>query len=184
MLKLLLPLALSLGFLGLAGCQSEDHASVRAAEIAQMPGLKLTIAGVDLPQDKVHAIAKHVEGQAVDTGAAMVRMKHDDQGGGVKLEIELFAKTLPAQDALVAGLKATFPELAAASIAVDAASGAELGPLPVVEVSDALSPAEAQLEIVEQLQAQGVDGDIKVEVKDEGEGRRIEVKVEKEAPAN
>ena len=181
MLKhLLIPLALALGFVGLVGCQHDDVTSPHAAEIAQLPGLRVTIAGADLPQDKVQAIAKFVEGKSTDTGAAMVRVKKDDKGAGT-LEIELFAKTLPQDSALIEGLQASFPELAGASINVNTASAEEaLAPMPVIEVSKELSPAEAQAEIAEQLKAQGVEGEIKVEVHDNAGGRRVEVKVEKQ----
>lgn len=184
MLKhLFIPLALALGYVGLVGCQTDDATTPHAAEIAQLPGLRVTIAGADLAHDKVQAIAKFVEGKSVDTGAAMVRMKKDDKGGGT-LEIELFAKTLPQPGALIGDLKASFPELAGASINVNAASAEEAtAQMPIVEVSKELSPAEAQAEIVEQLKAQGVDGDIKVEVQDGAEGRRVEVKVEKSVDA-
>ncbi len=53
--------------------------------------------------------------------------------------------------------------------------------MPVVEVSKDLSPAEAKLEIIDQLKAQGVDGEIDVVVQDGAEGRRVEVKVEKQS---
>lgn len=179
MFKLFAPLVIAYGALiGLVACQHEEDPQARIAELGSMPGLKVTITGVDLGHDKVQAIAKHLEGKAVDTGAAMVRMKKDDQGGA-SLEIELFAKTLPAGDAVAADLKAAFPELAGASIATAAAQPGGAEQLPIVEVSKELSPAEAQQEIVEQLQAQGVEGEIKVDVKDEGESRRIEVKLEK-----
>lgn len=181
MLKhLLIPLALALGFVGLVGCQHDDATSPHAAEIAQMPGLRLTIAGADLAPDKVQAIAKFVEGKSTDTGAEMVRVKKDDKGGGA-LEIELFAKTLPQSGALIEGLQASFPELAGASINVsDANADDALGHMPIVEVSKELSPAEAQAEIAEQLKAQGIEGEIMIDVKDGPEGRRVEVKVEKQ----
>ena len=186
MLKYMIPLALALGAVGLVGCQSEDSVSPRVAEIAQMSGMKVTIAGADLGHEKVGAIAKFVEGKSTDTGAAMVRMKKEGEGPGT-LEIELFAKSLPDSAALIADLKAGFPELAGASINVSSASAEEAtAQMPVVEVSKDLSPAEAKLEIIDQLKAQGVDGEIDVVVQDGAEGRRVEVKVEKqsEAPAN
>lgn len=177
MFKSLAPLVIAVAaFVGAAACQSEEDTHARSAEIAGLPGIKVTISGVDLAHDKVQAIAKHLEGKAVDTGAAMVRMKKD--GDVATLEIELFAKTLPTD--VAADLKAAFPELAAANIVTGAAQPGGSEPMPLVEVSKELSPAEAQQEIVEQLKAQGVDGDIKVDVKDDGEERRIEVKVEKQ----
>lgn len=179
MLKSIAPLIIALSALVCpVACQHDDDAQARSAELGSMPGLKVTISGADLGHDRVQAIAKHLEAKAVDTGAAMVRMKKDDQGGAT-LEIELFARTLPAGDAVAADLKAAFPELAGASISTAAAQPGGSEPLPLVEVSPDLTPAEAQKEIVEQLKAQGVEGEIQVDVQEAGEGRRIEVKVEK-----
>lgn len=178
MLKSIAPLVIAFAsLLGFTGCQNDEDAHPRNADIAGLPGLKVTISGADLEHDKVQAIAKHLEGKAVDTGAAMVRMKKENDGPA-SLEIALYARTLPAGDAVAADLKAAFPELAGATISTGAAEPGG-GHLPLVEVGKELSPAEAQAEIVEQLKAQGVDGEIKVDVKDDGEERRIEVKVEK-----
>lgn len=180
MLKIFAPIALLLtSFLGLAACQGEPNVEARAGELADLPGIKVTIAGADLGHDKVQAIAKHLEAKAVDTGAAMVRMQKDDQGQA-SLEIELYAKSLPAGDALTADLKAAFPELAGAAISTaPAAGGAALPDMPIVEVSDELSPEAARQEILDQLKAEGVDGAVDVQIQDGADGRRIEIKVEK-----
>ena len=171
-------LALVFGsLLAVSGCQGDPETQARAAELADLPGLKVTISGVALDQTKAAAIARHIEGKAIDTGAALVRMKKDDQGGS-SLEIALHAKTLPDSDSLAADLVAAFPELAGATI--DTAPAADGGPeMPVVEVSDDLTPEEAKQEITQQLQAEGVEGDIDVQVEDGEGGRRIEVKVER-----
>jgi hypothetical protein len=171
-------LALLLGSLLGAACQNDPDVQARAAELAEMPGIKVTIAGADLDPAKVHAIAQHLEGKAVDTGAKMVRMTKDDPGGS-SLEIELYAKSLPASDAVVADLKASFPELAGATISTAPATGGG-AELPVIEVSKDLTPEEAKQEILEQLQADGVDGHVDVQIQDGAEGRRIEVKIDKQ----
>lgn len=175
MLKFIAPLVIALSTL--TAC-TEDSLSVRSGELENLSGLKITISGAELGHDKVQAIAKHIEGKAHDVGGAMVRMKKDDQGPAA-LEIEIFAKSLPAEGSVAADLKAAFPELAAATISTAPAQGGG-GQLPVVEVSADLTPEEAKAEIAEQLQAQGVDGKIEVQVEDGAEGRRVEVKVEKE----
>ena len=72
-----------------------------------------------------------------------------------------------------------FPELAGATISTAPAVGGA-GDLPVIEVSHELSPEEAKQEILEQLQAEGVDGHVDVQIHDNGQERRIEVKVDKQ----
>lgn len=44
------------------------------------------------------------------------------------------------------------------------------------------APEDAEAEIVERLRAQGIEGDIDVTVDDTPEGRRVEVRVEREGP--
>lgn len=179
MLNKIAPLALLFGsLLAMSGCQDEPDIQARTAELAGMPGIKVTITGVELGHDKVQAIIKDIEGRAVDAGAAMVRMKKDDQGGG-SIEIALYAKSLPATGSLAAELKAAFPELAGATIAAAPAEAGGGQALPIVEVSDALTAEEAKQEILGKMQADGVEGNIDVQVEDGADGRRIEVKVEK-----
>ncbi|MCY1008689.1 hypothetical protein OV079_24640 [Nannocystis pusilla] len=171
-------LALLLGNLASAGCQTDPEVQARMAELAELPGIKVQIDGADLDHAQAQAIAKHLEGKAADTGAAMVRLKKDNPGG-TSLEIELYAKSLPAAEGLAAELKATFPALASATITTAPAVGGA-GELPVIEVSKELSPEEAKQEILEQLQADGVDGNVNVQIEDGAEGRRIEVKIDKQ----
>ncbi|MFZ6181340.1 hypothetical protein [Nannocystis pusilla] len=171
-------LALLLGNLASAGCQTDPEVQARMAELAELPGIKVQIDGADLDHAQAQAIAKHLEGKAVATGAAMVRLKKDNPGG-TSLEIELYAQSLPAAEGLAAELKATFPALASATITTAPAVGGA-GELPVIEVSKELSPEEAKQEILEQLQADGVDGNVNVQIEDGAEGRRIEVKIDKQ----
>lgn len=171
-------LALLLGtLLGPAGCQNDPDVQARLGELAEMPGITVTIAGADLDHARVQAIAKHLEGKAVEPSAAMVRLKKDSETGA-SLEIELYAKSLPSGEVLTADLKTAFPELAGAAISTAPAVGGA-GDLPVIEVSHELSPEEAKQEILEQLQAEGVDGNVDVQIHDNGQERRIEVKVDK-----
>ncbi|WAS96337.1 hypothetical protein [Nannocystis punicea] len=175
-------LALLLGALvGPAGCQNDLEVQARSAELADLPGITVKIAGVDLDHAEVQAIAKHLEGKTVETGAEMVRMKKDDQTGS-SVEIELYAKSLPSAEAMTGDLKTAFPKLADATITAAPATG-NIDDLPVIEVNEVskeLSPEEAKQQILEQLQADGVDGDVNVQIQDSAEGRRIEVKIEKQ----
>lgn len=159
-------------------CQADPRVQERSAELASLAGVQVVITGVDLPQERVAEISKHLEAKAVDTGAAMVRVKKQDQDP-TEVEIALFAKQLPAQNSIAADLEAAFPELAGATITVGPADAAAIDAPPLVEVGPELTPEEAKLEIVEQLQADGVEGNIDVQVHDGAGGRTVQVKVEK-----
>lgn len=174
---LLAPLLCSLLALGCDNRPDDTHA--RALEEA--PGLRIKISAAgDLPDGTVHELAAHLEGQAHDTGAAMVKIKKED-GGPQTVEIELWGGTLPQGD-LAAALKTKFPALAGATITSESIpAGQGPGPsMPVIAVDDDLSPAEAEQQIRDQLAADGVDGEVDVKIEDGPDGRRIEVGVHKQ----
>ena len=160
-------------------CQGGDDIQARAAELEASPGLRVRItAAGELPQTTVHAIARHIEGQAENSGAAMVRVKKED-GSAPILEIELWGGTLPAAGNLADALKAAFPALASADITIAQVAPGQAPPLPIIAVEEDLSPAEAEQQIREQLAADGLDGEVDVKVADGPEGRRVEVAVKK-----
>ena len=168
------------------GCQQGgDGPQARAAELAQASGIKITIQGAELGPEQVHELTKSIEGKASDVGAAMVRLKKDkdDPNAPASVEIELWGSGLPASAGIADQLKADFPALASAQISVsDLEPGS--GPQPIaVEADEDASPEEAKQQIIEQLEAEGVDGQIDVNVEDVEGGRRIEVKVKKEEVA-
>lgn len=176
-------LALSLTVFGFAaGCQPEGgELSVRTAELASAPGLQVTITGAGaLAPEQVQAITAQLETTGRESGSAMVRMTLDDEGAST-LEIELWGEDLPDADAIPALLRAAVPALADAKIAV-AQLPAGTGPTPIaIEVVDEGLDAEAtKAQIVEQLRADGVEGTVEVEVSDDDEGRRVEIRVEDE----
>ena len=166
---------------GASGCQQGgDGAKARAAELSLLPGLKVMISGAGaLGPDEVRAISKHLEEKG-DVAAAMVRLKKKD-GGPEVVEIELWGATLPAAGSIAGDLQARFPGLAGATIEaapLEPGSGPQMAVMVEATAEDA-SPEEAKQEILDQLEAGGVDGKIDVKVEDGEEGRRIEVKVEK-----
>ncbi len=182
-LRSLAPLTL-LCALGLGACQQGgDGPTARSAELENAAGIKILISDAgELTQDQVHAISQSVEGKAQDVSAAMVRMKKDDGEGGepTSLEIEIWGAGLPDSAALVSQLKADFPAIASAEVeVVNLEPGS--GPKPLsVEVDEDATPEETKEQIIESLQADGVEGNIDVQVEDTQEGRRVEVKVEHE----
>ncbi|HRI10541.1 MAG TPA: hypothetical protein PKW35_22125 [Nannocystaceae bacterium] len=115
-----------------------------------------------------------------DVAAAMVRLKKED-GGPDGVEIELWGASLPAAAGVAGDLQGAFPALAGATIEavpLEPGSGPQMAVMVEAPAEDA-TPEEAKQEILEQLEANGVDGKIDVKVEDGEEGRRIEVKVEK-----
>lgn len=182
MLKpLLLPLLCSfLGVLLMPACQTDDI-TARSAELGNSPGLRVTISDAgELSQETVHAIAKQIEGNGEDHGAATVRVKQEkEDDASPTLEIEMWGGAMPNADTVAAQLKAAFPTLANATITTTAIPPGATPQMPVIAVDDDLSPAEAEQQIRDQLTADGVDGEVHVKVEDSPEGRRVEVNVKK-----
>lgn len=177
---LLLPLTLAASLLAIGCQQGSDGVQARAAELESAPGVKVTISNAgELGHDRAQAIAQLLESKGQNVGAAMVRMKKDDHDAGA-LEIELWGAGLPSSAEIPGILTAGVPELASATIQVsDLAPGSGPAPIAIEAPGDDVSPEEVKAQILEQLQAQGVEGDVDVKVEDDGEGRRVEVRVEK-----
>ncbi|MCB9756369.1 MAG: hypothetical protein H6713_41145 [Myxococcales bacterium] len=138
--------------------------------------MQITIDTTDeLSEAQLHAIAQYVEQNAAgDVAGAKVKVRKD--GDSTALEVVLMGQNLGDGAGIEGQLKAQFPELASASISVGEAPADDE---PMVH-SDAEDPAVAEQEILEQLQEQGVEGEINVEVNDDEEGhRQVEVKVKK-----
>lgn len=172
---LLLPLLCSLFALA---CQTGDDPELRSGEFTTTPGLRIHISDAGaLSPTTVQSIAQHIEGQAQDPDAAMVRITHVD-GPAPSLEIELWGGAVPGAGDLPGQLKAAFPALAGASIttATIPAGQAPAAPAPV---DPDLGPAEAEQQIRDQLAADSVDGEIGVTIEDGPGGRRIAVDVKK-----
>ena len=169
-------LALALVLPALACQDSADSVQARSG-LVSAPGLKVAITGAgELDHARVQAIAALLESKGQDVGAAMVRLKQGD-GPDDALEIEMWGTGLPPAQDIGGILKAGFPELASATVQVtELAPGSGPKP-PEIEVDDDLSPAEAKAQILEQL---GGDGVVDVKVEDGEDGRRIEVRVEKQ----
>lgn len=162
------------------GCQSaSEEAHARALELENSPGLRVTISAAgELPHETVQALAQHLEQGAQDTRTAMIKLKQEDDAPP-SIEIELWGGTLPTGD-IAAQLKQQFPALAGATITTQSLPPGQGGPsMPVIAVDDDLSPAEAEQQIRDQLAAEGIDGDVKVEIEDGPDGRRVKVGVEK-----
>lgn len=181
-MRTLSPLAL-LCALNLGACQhSSDSVSARSGELENAAGIKIMISGVaELTPTQVHAISQSVEGKSQSVSAAMVRMEQDGEGQGenpASLEIELWGTGLPDSAVVISQLKADFPALADLQIEVVSLEPGS-GPTPmVIEVDEEATAEEAKAQIIEALQADGVEGEIDVQIEDDDGERRIEVKVE------
>lgn len=177
--------ALAIGCLGAAACHADDAENPptesRNADLAAMQGTLVEIIPANpIDQGQLKAIATYLE-QKSNAARAKV-MVREEEGGAQHLEIELWADDALDQS-VYADLESAFPELAGATIthAVVAGPPADEPGMPSVDVeaNDNLSAEELKAKVEADLRAQGVEGDIHVDVVDEDGERRVEVRVEK-----
>ena len=172
--------------LGCATDGAEPDADRRAVAEGPLVGqvIEFALEPDALGHDRIQAVAKRLE--SITAAESMqVKLEKSDEGGTVVVA-EAWGRTAITGDAITKDLRATFPELANAVITVKAASGeppsAKLPDLDAID--DDEDPEVVRKQVVEQLRAQGVDGDVKVHVDENDEGKReIRVEVSKEEKA-
>jgi hypothetical protein len=136
-----------------------------------------------LDHDAMNAIAKRIETQTGAESVSIQVKKSDDDGTTVV--IETWGRATIGDDALAADLRAQFPALKNALITVKPIAGdgpaERLGDLDIDKDED---PAVVKQQVLEQLRAKGVKGDVDVVIEDHDDGKRevrVEVKDEKVA---
>ncbi|MBK6919056.1 MAG: hypothetical protein IPH07_16800 [Deltaproteobacteria bacterium] len=161
-------------------CDSDPTEPVKGREaLAPLVGrtIELTLAADAVEPALVDAIAKHVE---VATGAESIRVRveHADDGTPASLTIDAWGRTTTTDEAIAAGLRGRFAQLATSAIAISpAVAVAPEDRLPAFAVDPDEDADAARTRLTEELRAQGVAGEIDVAVEDDEEGRR-EVRVQ------
>jgi len=142
-----------------------------------------TPSGVLSEQD-VEPLVQAISG-GEDNLQVEARMKARPAANTSTLELELWGNTFPLTS-VERTLREKFPRLATAQITVQALSGtvhSNLAGLVGEKLfHQGMSQAEldaAKAKIIAELRAQGVDGDVSVEVEDTGDLQRVKVRAEK-----
>ena len=168
------------------GCATENAEPGTAARQAEGPlvghVIEFALEPDALDHERIDEIAKRIESiTAAET--MQIKVEKSDEGGTVVIA-EAWGRTAIQGDAIVSDLRQTFPQLANAVIAVKAATGEPpSAKLPAIEVDadDDEDPEVVRQKVLDKLRAQGVDGDVKVEVDETEDGKReIRVEVAKE----
>ncbi|MCA9650330.1 MAG: hypothetical protein H6712_17105 [Myxococcales bacterium] len=132
--------------------------------------------------DQIHAVVEHLEGQA-DVAGAKAMVHASSETGEAELVVELWGQDMPTDEELEAELYAVFPFLPAGSVVVEAleASEIEVGPPP--GETEPQDPDELRQQIIDDLRAKGVEGEIEVTITDHPDGRReVQVEVHDDEP--
>jgi hypothetical protein len=181
----------SLIFLALAAAcatDSEDSATPReAAQTGPLVGRTIEFAlDVDaLDHATMSAIGQRIEQQTGAESVSIEVRKSDDDGTTVV--VQAWGRAAIGDDALSADLRAQFPALENAIISINplAGEGPADGPtrgLGDLEVDKDEDPEVVKQQVIEQLRAKGVQGDVEVHIDDHDDGKRevrVEVKDEK-----
>lgn len=165
--------------LGCATDGSEPDADRSAVAEGPLVGqvIEFALEPDALDHDRIQAVAKRLE--SITAAESMqIRIEKSDEGGTVVLA-EAWGRATISAEAITKDLRATFPELANAVITVKPATGEPpSSKLPdLTSFDDDEDPETVRKQVVEQLRAQGVDGDVKVHVDENDEGKR-EIRVE------
>ena len=169
---LLAPLAL--------GCATSNDTAQepRAAEAPSNPGdpqARAVMLEGEFDSDTLQALAKHLEGLAEVHSVEIAIEKSDD--GPTRAQLTLGGFDMPSTEELQAAV-ADFDGLSGdVSVSFDDDVEVPRGPDTDLGIDKDQSPEEIKAQVIEKLRADGVEGDIEVNVIDEDGERRVEVKV-------
>jgi hypothetical protein len=130
-----------------------------------------------LDHDRIQALSKRLE--SITAAETMkIKVEKSDEGGTVVVA-EAWGRTAITADAITKDLRSTFPELANAVITVKPASGEPpSAKLPALDdFDDDEDPEVVRKKVIERLRSEGVEGDVKVHIDENEDGKR-EVRVE------
>ena len=176
-------LCLALALPALSACQPQgddvDPGQPRAEQVLHGQTVSIDLGDAEVTPDQLRDIARATE----DLGeVAQAKVKVKKLGSGTIMELELWGGELPGAQELESELRDSFPILAEAEITVASLGTMEAGTGPDGELGEDLKDAsveEVKAAVEQRLRDEGVTGEIKVEVIDGPDGRRVEVGVDK-----
>lgn len=192
MLRHTIPALISLVLASACATDSEDTAVPReAAHSGPLVGRTIEFAlDVDALDDgTMHSIAQRIEQQTgAESVSIEVKKSPDD---GTTVVVQTWGRAAITNDALAADLRGQFPALKNAMIAINPLEGDGPGDGPTrglgeIDVDKDEDPEVVKQQVIEQLRAKGVQGDVEVHVDDHDDGKRevrVEVKDEKHLTA-
>ncbi len=168
------------------GCAGQaDDSELPTVEDRQGDGpvmgvrVALTVPAAHANADEMGALVAHLEGQA-DIAQAKAAVQKASADADAQVTIDLWGQDLPTEQELVTELQAEYAYLAAADIVVTTLDAAT-DPMP--QDHEAQDPDVLREEIIADLRAKGVQGEIEVTITDTPDGEReVEVQVHDDEP--
>ena len=168
-------LPFAFGCHGSAGDVRPDERNAQDPEAVE--ARRVVIDGFEDPAD-VESLARQLEGLAeVHTARVRIRKSDDDK---IKAEIELGGYDLPSDELLRQEIRehGAFDD---ADVRTEPISAEAL--MSGAEADEGKSKDQIRAEVEERLRAEGVEGEVHVDIHDEDGQRRVEVRVEKKDSA-
>ncbi|MEX1366652.1 MAG: hypothetical protein AB1Z98_26235 [Nannocystaceae bacterium] len=171
--------------LGCATQHDEPVPEPSAARDGQTPldgrRIEVTLPAQHSSLEQVHAIVEHLEGQA-DVAGAKAAVHASADGEPTALTVDLWGQDMPSDEVFEADLRAEFPFLVEGSVVVGPVDG-DADSLPGAGAHDEEDPEVLREQIIADLRAQGVEGEIDVTITDGPDGRReVQVEVHDDEP--
>lgn len=139
--------------------------------------VELLVPAEHANSEEMTALVEHLEGQA-EVAQARASVEKSSQSGDADVTVELWGHDMPTDAELTGAVQAEFPYIAQIDISpIDVEAEA----LP--QESADVEPDVLRQQIIDDLRAQGVEGDIDVQITDHPDGRReVEVEVSDDQP--
>jgi hypothetical protein len=158
-----------------------DIPETRAADVVDGVTYEIT-TNAALTSDQLHAIAQFLESQGQDVQKVKVLLHEDDDDGSQVLAVEMWGAELPG-DEIGDALRQQFVYLADAQIGVAALGSANTPALGDVGIEPGDDPEIVKQKVIDDLRAQGVEGEINVTVTPTEDGHvEVEVDVRDQQP--
>ncbi|MEM9458041.1 MAG: hypothetical protein AAGF11_27945 [Myxococcota bacterium] len=169
--------------LGCAGPVEDElptpDASADRDAAAPMQGrrVELWVPAAHASTEQIATLVEHIESQA-DVAQAKAAVRKSSASGDAELTVELWGHDMPADQQLAQAVQTEFPYVAQ----VDVSSLDEEPATPPLEGVD-LPPDALRQQIIDDLRAKGVQGEIDVQITDHPDGRReVDVQVHDDQP--
>ena len=174
-------------FTGIGACHAPGEADAerpRDGELADAVGASYAIVpSGPLSKEQIDSLAQYLQTQGVDVQVVKVRVLDDQEGeepGNMTVAVELWGAEVPGPE-IADALRSQFAFLADAQIAVTAPPDELDAPEPQAEIDPEDDPETIRQKVIDDLRAQGVEGDIQVEVIPTEDGHfKVEVHVEQQ----
>ncbi len=173
-LLLSLPLLVTLACDDAQSSPAEPRSGDAAVDAA--PARKIMLEG-DLSPETIKGLGAHLEGLA-DISSVSIEVQQTNEGP-TRASITVAGNDLPSAAELRDAV-GTYDGVGAAALSVEGAEAPAGHGIDVAAVAgdQEKSAEDVKAEVIEKLRADGVEGDVRVDVIEEDGGRRVEVRVE------